>query len=179
MENVRFHVQDTMFALLVTYLVGDSRNVLADFDITWTEEQRSFTAGQYVFPIVKRLVGEPHQIPGINVVFTDEIPTMPFANRRGLSLTSTINIYLQAGSNPSYANRFVLQAQRKIDEALYGKGTAIIDLYSDPPVSLGKSMHWELLTIGDGWSELTDLANNPYLHRAKNVRLFYDDAAIA
>ena len=179
METIRLHVQDSLYALLVTYLKLGTRDIFNSFDSTWGPNDRSVVLDDVNFNIVKKIPGQAHEIPGVNLVLYDE-QSAPFApNHQTYTRLACIHLYVQTSTNISADDRTLLKLQRQLDEALYGKGLSLVDFYSVPPVALvSKAVSWDLLNPAESWQELTDLANSSYLHRAKNIRLFYADFPI-
>jgi hypothetical protein len=177
MESVRLHVQDSLYALLVTYLTLQSRDIFTNF-LSVDPNSRVCTIDDIAFKIVRRMIGEPHEVPGVNLMMYDERSGHGFTNRQQYSRLATIHIYINESTNVNADDRTLMKLQRLIDEALYGKGLNIVDFYSDPPVHLQGTAFWDLLNPMESWNELTDLSHSPYLHRVKNLHVSYADDSI-
>ena len=176
MDAVRFNVQDCMLALLVTYLKSGSRNLITSYSAAWTAADRLLLVDNVSFRLCRKVPGERHEIPGINLMFYDEMASTLRTNPRGYSLLLTIHLYAQATDNVVADDRTLLKVQRLVDEALLGGSIPVLDLDSVTLDQIDRiCVHWELLAPGESWQELTDLANTSYLHRSKNLQLFYDD----
>jgi hypothetical protein len=177
MEDIRFHVQDTMFALLVTYLKTGKRDVINYFSSTWTAADRVVEVDSVRFAIVKRILGQPHEIPGVNIIFHDELP-LSKTDRPLYSRLMSVHVYIEASKVPTAEDRTLMKLQRLVDEAMYGGGVKVADLTGAGAYELSSAISWGVFTPAEGWLELTDLATSPYLHRSRNFHLAYADVAI-
>ena len=178
METVRACVQDSFYALIATYLTSGTRDILNWYQPNNNGDGRVVLVDDTEFKIVRKLVGEKHEIPGVNVVFYDEqVQTHGSRNPRGLSKLIVVHVYIPVTKNAVADDRTLMKLQRKIDEALVPSGTQIIDFYSTPPV-VGKYLFWSFLSPNESWIELTNLDIEQHLHRSRNVMSYYDDAVV-
>lgn len=177
METVSYHAQDSLYALLVTYLLLGSRDILSSFSVNWQKSDRQVTVDDVVFPIVQRQVGEAHEVPGINLVFYDELQ-LTKTDRPLNSKLAVVHIYCKTDRNVMAAQRSVLKLQHLINSATYPGGVEVVDFVSDPPQLVSNCcLSWSSLSVPEGWIELTDLSVTEYIHRSKNLQLVYADVA--
>jgi hypothetical protein len=105
METVRLHVQDSFLALVVTYLKLGSRNIATDFNPAWSAADRQCVVDGVTFQIAHKLPGQPHEKPGVNVVFYDELSGQGPKPQQGFTRLVTVHVYIPATTNPAADDR--------------------------------------------------------------------------
>ena len=174
-ESARWYVQDSFYALIVTYLKDGSRDIETNFDTTLEENLRKVTIDSVDFKIVKRLLSQDSEIPGVNIIFSDEVLEPQRTNPQGNIATVSIHLYINTTDNIAADDRTFKKLQRLVDEALFGGTAPIIDFTAQPASPLGRNIHWAVLGDRGDWQELSALEIEPFLHRAKFLSIRYTD----
>src|SRR5215467_5828220 len=100
MEATRTYVEDSLFALISTYMIKGSHDIMADYDTNWNGQNRVVQVDDIQFKIARKQIGEKQEIPGVNLLFYDEHVAVPLhTNPRGLSRLFVIHVYIQATKN--------------------------------------------------------------------------------
>lgn len=177
-DTHRFFAQDSLFALLVTYLLTGSRDTTT-FDTLWDKSDRQITLDSITFPIVQRMPGENHEIPGVNIVAYDEF-IITKTDKPIKAFLVTIHLYAQAARNSQVVQRSLFKLQRAVDEAMFGGGTPLVDFTSGVAVPLpGVAVSWNLLDNPESWLDVTNLEADAFIHKSRNFKLVYQDAPIS
>jgi hypothetical protein len=169
-ESIRFHTKDSIYALLVLYLVQASRDLS-----TWNSGiARKVTVDGIEFPIAKKLTGQDHDVPGINLIFHDEFEHVR-GNPPEIRMSASVHVYVQASTNVSADDRTLDKLISLVDQALIDGGIGIWDLTGNTPLAFKLTSHWSVLGAPHQWRDLTNLRVDGFLHKSKDFEVFYRD----
>ena len=180
-EGIRFLLKDSTYARLVLSLmqnISGSAIDMSDFNPSLSEMDRILVVDTKKFGIVRRVVSQSHEVPGINLVFYDE-DELEFRNPADNKIGAAIHVYVVATDNIIADDRTMDKICTLLDRALAGGGVSIWDYSASPPSDTGKIGYWfSTLSAGFRWHDLTNLGTDTYLHRAKNFEIIFRDNEI-
>jgi hypothetical protein len=170
-NSVRFLVEDSAYAVLVSYLVKNSRNAQINFNPLEGEDTRIVTVDAVPLKIVKRVNSNYIEMPGITLQFFDEVSVGQRTNPQLMQLSGAIHVCLAVSDDlPEVADRTMKKVQLLIDNAFYGSAFAIIDFEPVPALATGKAA-W--FPNKPRWRDVTNLQIDPMLHRTLDFGIQY------